>query len=496
MTAYDAVRYPGHPHPATHPDRLAAIATVFGMTPAPVDRCRVLEIACGDGANLISMAYGLPDSRFVGFDLAHAPIDAGRRVVRRLGLANLALDTLDLRQFPDSAGGFDYIIAHGLYSWIPAAQRMALLALIASHLTPAGIAFVSYNTYPGCYLRRMMWEMLRFHTGELADPMDRIAEAQGLIRLLAGGGSVQQAGSAALQAEAERLLEQAPGHLFHDDLAEVNEPVYFHEFVDAATAHGLQFLGEAELQAMGNGGLTAEAKRALAGIDPLLREQYLDFLRCRRFRQTLLCHGSVDVTREPVAQVVEKLLLGVPGKVRVQPGRTAATGTGPGEREEGSGGDEALLQTLLDVLGEASPQRLAFGELTARVRARVGPETWERGQPEAFTRLVYGAARAGAVMPHAHAPRLATVPGERPRASLLARLEAELGNLVTSLCHDSVELDDAVARQLLLLLDGSRSRAQLIDALGDRLSGEDAAGPEATLDRHLNLLAKLALLEA
>jgi hypothetical protein len=67
---------------------------------------------------------------------------------------------------------------------------------------------------------------------------------------------------------------------------------------------------------------------------------------------------------------------------------------------------------------------------------------------------------------------------------------------VTSLCHDSVELDDAVARQLLLLLDGSRSRAQLIDALGDRLSGEDAAGPEATLDRHLNLLAKLALLEA
>lgn len=496
MTAYDAVRYPGHPHPVTHPDRLAAIAAVFGMTPAPVERCRVLEVACGDGANLIPMAYGLPGSSFVGFDLAPAPIEAGRRLARRLGLDNLALDVLDLRQFPDGGGGFDYIIAHGLYSWIPSAQRTALLALIASHLAPAGVAFVSYNTYPGCYLRRMVWEILRFHTGELADPMDRIAEAQGLVRLLAGGRSVRHAGSAALQAEAERLLEQAPGYLFHDDLAEVNEPVYFHQFVDAAAQHRLQFLGEAELQAMGFGGLTPDARRALAGIDPILREQYLDFLKCRRFRQTLLCHGAARVEREPAARVVETLLLGLPGKVRVQQGRAAADGPDPGEREAALRGEEALLQALLDALEEAAPQRLAFGQLAARVQARIGPEAWGRVQPEAFTRLVYGAARAGAVTLHTHAPPLAAVPGERPRASRLARLEVEQGSLVTSLCHDSVALDDEIARELLLLLDGSRSRAQLIDALGDRLSGEDRSGRQETLGRHLDLLAKLALLEA
>jgi SAM-dependent methyltransferase len=496
VTAYDTVRYPGRPHPATHPDRLAAIGALFGMAPAPVDHCRVLEIACGDGANLIPMAYGLPGSSFVGFDLASAPIEAGRQFAQRLGLTNLALETLDLRQFPESAGSFDYIIAHGLYSWIPAALRAALLALIASHLAPGGIAFVSYNTYPGCYLRRMVWDMLRFHTDELADPADKIAEAQGLMRLLAGGRSVQQVGTAPLQAEAERLLERDPAYLFHDDLADVNEPVYFHEFADAAAGHGLQFLGEAELQTMGYGGLIAEAKRVLADIGPLLREQYLDFLKCRRFRQTLLCHGAVKVERQPAAQVVEKLLLGVPGRVRVEQGRAVDAGADPVEREEGASRDEALLQTLLDVLEEASPQRLTFGQLSTRVRARMGPEVWAGVQPDAFTRLVYGAARAGAVTLHTHAPPLATAPGEQPRSSRLARLEVEQGSIVTSLCHDSVKLDDEVARGLLPLLDGSRSRAQLVNLLADRLDGH-SDGPRAqTLRRHLDLLAKLALIEA
>jgi len=145
VTVYDEVRYPGRPYPDTHPDRLATIGILFGMTPAPIDRCRVLEVACGDGANLLPMAYALPGSSFLGFDLASAPVEAGRRMALQLGLANLTLETRDLNRFREDAGSFDYIIAHGLYSWIPASLREALLALIASHLAPAGIAFVSYR---------------------------------------------------------------------------------------------------------------------------------------------------------------------------------------------------------------------------------------------------------------------------------------------------------------------------------------------------------------
>ena len=178
MNAYDEVLYPGRPYSQTHPDRIAAVAALAGMETAPPACCRVLEVGCGDGANLIPMAYGLPGSEFVGFDLAARPVERARKVARTLGLTNLALDTLDLVDFPFAAGLFDYIIAHGVYSWIPAAARDRLLALVASHLTPHGVAYVSYNTYPGCDVRRIVWEMLRSHTDHIPDRRARIDQAK------------------------------------------------------------------------------------------------------------------------------------------------------------------------------------------------------------------------------------------------------------------------------------------------------------------------------
>jgi SAM-dependent methyltransferase len=173
VTAYDDVPYTGHPYADSHPERLATMATLFGMQPSPVERCRVLEIACGDAANLIPIAYALPGSQFVGFDKAAQPIEIGQRMVARLALTNIALAQRDLAECPADAGKFDYIIAHGLYSWIPAEERDRLLALVARHLAPRGVAFVSYNVYPGCHIRRMVWEMLRFHTDQLCTPAER-----------------------------------------------------------------------------------------------------------------------------------------------------------------------------------------------------------------------------------------------------------------------------------------------------------------------------------
>jgi len=251
VNSYDEVLYAGRPYPQTHPDRLAAVATLAGLTPAPVARCRVLEIACGDASNLIPMAHALPGSEFVGFDLAARPIERGKHVARTLGLENLALHEFDLADFPPDAGRFDYIVAHGLYSWIPVAARDRLLALVTRHLEPQGLAYISYNTYPGCYVRRMAWEMLRFHTDHIPEPQTRIAEAQELARLLATGRTVHDEVSAQLKVELENLVKRDGAHLFHDDLAEINDPVYFHELNEHAERHGLQFLGEAELAASG-----------------------------------------------------------------------------------------------------------------------------------------------------------------------------------------------------------------------------------------------------
>src|SRR3954464_2394603 len=122
-TIYDDVPYPSIPYPQTHPDRLATLATLFGMRPAPVERCRVLELGCGDGSNLVPMALVLPESRFLGLDLAGEPIRRGRATIDALGLRNVELRQEDLRAFAGGADAeqesFDFIVAHGVYSWVP-----------------------------------------------------------------------------------------------------------------------------------------------------------------------------------------------------------------------------------------------------------------------------------------------------------------------------------------------------------------------------------------
>jgi SAM-dependent methyltransferase len=496
VNAYDEILYPGRPFPQTHPDRLAVIATLAGMAPAPVGRCRVLEVACGDASNLIPMAYGLPESQFVGFDLAARPIERGKQLARQLGLKNLALTELDLAEFPPDAGQFDYIVAHGLYSWIPVAARDRLFALVTGHLAPHGVAYVSYNAYPGCYVRRMGWEMLRFHTDHLADPKARLAEAQALARLLATGRNVHDQSSALLKVELERLAERDAAHLFHDDLAEINDPVYFHEFIEQAGGHGLQFLGEAELAATGYGSLTLEARRVLDGLDPLTREQYLDFILCRRFRQTLLCHADVALDRTLGPDRTAKLFLAARGHVVVTQREPNEVDTPAAADTQTARDAEVLLKALLDALKEAAPRRLTLDELAALVGTLDGGERPSERSPEFFQQVALVAARAGAVLLHAAAPRLVAEPGERPVASPIARLQLAAGSIVTSLCHDSVKVDDEAARRLLPLLDGTRTRSALVAALGAALEGNNAAARAEKLDAHLRHFGKLALLVA
>jgi SAM-dependent methyltransferase len=496
MTAYDEVIYPGRAYPDTHPEHLATLATLFAMTPVPVERCRVLEVACGDGGNLIPMAYGLPGSEFVGFDLAARPIALGKTTAARLGLSNVSLSQFDLADFPRAAGQFDYIIAHGLYSWIPAPVRDSLLALIVSHLAPQGVAFVSYNTYPGCYMRRMVWEILHFHTDHIGDSRQRIEEAKALAGLLARARTAQDGYGAFLTATLEGLPERDAAYFFHDDLASINEPVYFHEFIEHARRHNLQFLGESELRSMGYGGLTAEAKGVLDALDALTREQYLDFVRFRRFRQTLLCHADVRLRRQPGSDRIEDFLLAAPAGMRVRVTESQPVEKGAGKQAPGTPADERLLQAILDVLQERAPRLLEFGELTALVRQ--GPQAaalHERG-PDIFRELAFGAARAGALDLHVRAPGFTVEPGERPLASPVARLQLEHGPLVTSLWHDSVNLDDEIGARLLALLDGTRGRSELVDAMGGLLEGDELPARMRALERHLELLGKLALLVA
>ena len=152
-TSYDEVPYADRVHPATHPDLLAVVATLFGMSPARPDRCRVLELGCASGANLIALAETLPGSSFVGIDLSPRQVAVGRQKVRARGLTNVALHAMSLVDVGEALGLFDYVLCHGVYSWVPAEVRDRILAVCSSNLMPQGVAYVSYNCYPGWHAR-------------------------------------------------------------------------------------------------------------------------------------------------------------------------------------------------------------------------------------------------------------------------------------------------------------------------------------------------------
>jgi SAM-dependent methyltransferase len=496
VTPYDDIRYPGLPCINAHPDHLAATATLHGMTPASPDRCRVLEVGCGDGGNLVAMAYALPSSTFVGIDLAGEAIQAARAFARRVGITNVTFEAQDLAQFPESAGAFDYIVAHGVYSWIPPAVRDALLALVGRHLASQGVAFVSYNTYPGCHVRQMMWEMLKFHTAELDDPQARLTEARALIRLVAHGTTQPGEYAQPLVEEARRMEDRVPALLFHDDLSPVNDPVYFHAFAEHAALHGLQFLAEASFVSSSYAGIAPEARAALDTLDPMTREQYLDFIKCRRFRETLLCRDEVGLERSDAAGRLRSLLFTAARLVRSVPQDKAAepetTEASAGE----TGGDAGtrVMMALLDVLRAAAPHALPLEALVDTIRAL--PEGDRASMPAEADPLaiVLASLRAGVIEPHVIAPRLAFPPGERPTASAVVRAQLAGGELVTSLSHRLIKIDDDIAKRLLPLLDGTRDRRELLAATGELAGPEKSAA--ANLDQHLHRLARLGLMIA
>jgi SAM-dependent methyltransferase len=272
---YDAVPYPTYPRIETHPDRLATVASLAGLDPAPVTSCRVLEIGCGDGGNVIPMAYFLPESEFLGVDLAAGAIAQGREFVRELKLKNIELREADFREV--DSGEFDYIVAHGLYSWLPTETRDALMKLCAERLAPQGVAYVSYNTWPGRHERHMLREILLYHLRDVRAPKRRLREARSLLALIGTDAA------RAMAAEPDDLL-------FHDDLAPVSDPVWFRDFAAHAAAHGLQYLGN-------------------AGPAPYFRddEQFDDFIHMRAFRQSLLCRAGFEL-RKPDAALMPQFL--------------------------------------------------------------------------------------------------------------------------------------------------------------------------------------------
>lgn len=517
QTSYDLVHYPTHAYYQTHPDRLASLATIFGMNPAPVDRCRVLELGCGNGGNLLPMAFGLPGSRFLGIDISSAPIRKGREAIRDLGLKNIDLRRMDLMDVPPDLGPFDYIIAHGLYSWVPEPARDRILAICAASLSPNGLAYVSYNAYPGCKLREMIREIMLFHTREVNDPREQLAQARAVIRWLADAQTESNAYSQFLREMVENLDQKHDSVVFHDELSPVNLPVHFYQFIAHAARHGLQFVSEAEYFDTADQfpSESAEQLRELARETPLAAEQYRDFLTGRSFRQTVLCRHHIQLDRSLNPDRVNAFWIRSPIRPAAEEpdirGSKVESFQGPKESTISTGFPPA--KAALVHIGRIYPRSIRFDDLAQVALSEAGEG--KDGSADEETRMlaefmirVFGNAVADL---HLHEPQFAVEPAERPLASPLARLQARHGSLVSTLLHSNTRLEDEAARHLLILLDGTRDRQALSREMQMFLEsaargssedpehvgrGNDFRVPPEQLETKLAMLGRLGLLLA
>ena len=472
----DRIHYPGGAWEHSHPDRIAANARMFGLHPAPVDRCRVLELGCGAGGNLIPMAYGLPGARFVGVELAARPVEVARELAHSLGLSNVDLQRRDILDIPEDLGEFDYIVAHGVYSWVPEPVRDAVMSVLARHLAPDGIAYLNFNALPGGHLRNLARDLMQFRLSVFDDPEAHGEDALRFVRLVAGAQPDASPYRRILEEEIGRFENNPISVLFHDDLVPAHRAFHFRNVVDHAARHGLRYLCEARPADVHPGRYPESIQAAVNrfGGGRIAREQCFDFLVCQMYRCSLFCREGLALA--PIQELDGMHGLRVAAELR--PATTPADLTdGIAARYLAPDGtsvrlDDSAAKAALEILAGHWPASVEIELVLRDARRRAGrpgrPTQLERRE---FAEFLVTNHAMGFVDLHTWEPPAATAVGERPVASALARIEIERGARVTSLRHRQVEIDDPIAAVVLARLDGTRDIAALCEEVNRALPG-------------------------
>ena len=479
---YDEVPYDHLAFAQTHPDRLATAARTFGLRPPAVSTCRVLELGCGSGGNLIPMAFHLPHATFVGIDLSRRQIESGQQILTDLNLTNATLTHASILDVTKEGGLFDYIICHGVFSWVEPKVQDAILRIAHENLTATGVAYISYNTYPGWHMREAVRHMMRYHTAQFEEPRERIEQARALLDFLVSASHEQGPYGELLGREVERLSQASAAYLYHEHLEQTNTPFYFHQFIERAEQAGLQYLSEASISDMLSSHFPQDVAEILERISPdiLHLEQYMDFVRNRQFRQTLLVHKAQRPKRALTPAFMEGLLVSsaavpdtLPIDLSASTSVTFRTGT---QRADVS---LPASKAALAILMEAWPQAIDVDELCTRAVERAAPylETTEKEARRSTTGDLFGAVMYGMVNLHTHAPDCANQPADRPKANALAVYQVRSSSQIVNAHHQIVRVDPLSA-EVLKLANGERTVDEIVGVLLSRVAAGEIAVEE------------------
>ena len=305
---YADLGYLSQPFPYASAPFLESYARLLGLSPAPASNARILEIGSSYGGNLISQALFYPQATFTGIEIAPTQVSVGKTYIDQLGITNLDLLEGDVNESHDHLGTYDYIIAHGFYSWVDEETKDNFLCLCKEHLAENGILYMSYNTYPGWHKMDSVRALLEFANKDIDTLNHREKVRHGktvaskLGALMLEYDTVKNQQASFLQSLRQTLQKQ-DCYVGHDHLEPVNTPVYFHQCMDHMAEHGFTYLCDCDLN-LSFPTVYDETLRTqlqvLAPHDPLAREQYIDFMLNTAFRKSLFTHKGA--TPKPITE--------------------------------------------------------------------------------------------------------------------------------------------------------------------------------------------------
>lgn len=487
--AYDETPYISNAFTYTSPGNLRAVASLYGLRAPALDNARVLELGCAAGGNLLPFALAYPGATAIGIDLAPQQIEAGQQVAEKLGARNLDLRAMSLTDITPEFGTFDYIICHGVFSWVPPEVRDAIFRICRENLAPEGIAYISYNTYPGWKAADVVRDAMILNSFGAQSPQEKLAGAKEMLDLIENGLWHNNPLHAALQNVAGKLRGQTDHYLLHEYLEAINTPCYFLEFAAAAQQAGLAYVTDAEPHltfastygnrvALGLNSLSANSNREM-------REQYLDFAVGRSFRKSLLVHAdrAEQMLSQPEGSAFAQMHFAT---------RLAAAAPTAGASAEHrhyltpngatlSSKDPAMIG-MIEALGQVWPRALPFDALLDIAQSHnpgASREALSNATYMHLITLVQSSAVLYRMEPSAYAAadsKPALIPGARELLREVTARPSQVG--MYNLWHQPVTPPaDALSQLITLQMDGTHTVTELRTQIRDALTTGRAAHP-------------------
>jgi methyltransferase-like protein/trans-aconitate methyltransferase len=470
---YDELPYQSYPYAQSQPENLRTLGVLFGMNPPALETAKVLELGCAEGSNLIPHAINYPKAKFVGVDFSKVQIDNGRRHIEALGLKNIELRHCSITDIDESFGKFDYIICHGVISWVPAFVRDKIFEVSSKNLTPNGIAYISYNTLPGWNMIRTIRDMMLYHTKGFDSPVDKVSQSRLLLNFVKDSLEGQQTPYAdVLKKEANLLSQQSDHYLRHDHLEEDNKQFYFNEFMGEAVKHGLQYLSDCSLPSMYVGNMPQSVIDKLQGLNDIVRtEQYMDFITNRRFRSTLLCHKDIPLNRSLNVDSVKQFALSfnvTPEKPEIDAdlnGSEAIKFFFENNKDNYVSAGSPGLKASLYVFSEYVNNPLSFNEVVEKATKKLKSVKKEVVEAELLNNMmnlvIKGYVNLSLISGNKDKVKL-----DKPKLSKLAMYQATgtTNNWVTNLRHGIIAINH-FDKFAMKYMDGTKSQEDIVNAL-------------------------------